>query len=185
MSPARIRKNRLGYKEVKITDCIRFRQVGIYMDHEFNEEFSADAAKHIVFTIFKNGLGSFVGEIDNCRILLEVNFNGVNWIKKFVKHDLFYSQLIIKTFHSQNAVKKDFGYKTVSGARGKGYWCELGGRMIERRQIIVRQDSKESPQMSSVQQLGAFGKNARGQYKGEAMHDDIAVTVVFVPIALE
>ena len=184
LSPARIKRNRLGYKEVKMMDCIRFRQIGIYMDHEFNEEFSADAAKHIVFTVFKNGQGSWMGEIDNIRIMIEVNFNGVNWIRKFMKHDMFYPQLIVKTKHSQNAVRKDYGFKTVSGSRGKGYWCEAGARMIERRQIIVCQDTK-LPQTSTVQQLGAFGKNARGQYCGEAMHDDIAVTVLFVSIIVE
>ena len=184
MSPARIKKNRLGYKEVKLTDCIRFRQVGIYMDHEFNEEFAADAAKHIVFTIFKNGQGSWQGGIDNTRVMVEMNFNGQNWVKKFMKHDLFYPQLIVKTKHSQNAVKTQYGFKIVTGERGKGYWCEAGARMIERRQIIVYQDSK-LPQMSTVQQLGAFGKNARGKYCGEAMHDDIAVTVVFLSIIIE
>ena len=184
LSPSRIKRNRLGYKEVKLTDCIRFRQVGIYMDHEFNEEFAADAAKHIVFTIFKNGQGSWGGGIDNTRIMIEINFNGANWIKRFMKHDLFYPQLIMKTKHSQNAVKKDYGFKIVSGQRGKGYWCEAGARMVERRQIIVQQDH-QMPQMSTVQQLGAFGQNARGQYCGEAMHDDIAVTVVFLSIIVE
>lgn len=185
MSPARIKMNRLGYKEVKLMDCIRFEQVGIYMDHEFNEEFSADAAKHIVFTLLRNGQGSWAGEIDNCRIMIEVNFNGVNWIKKFMKHEMFYPQLIVKTKHSQNAVKKDYGFKTVSGQRGKGYWCEQGAKMVEKRQIIVYQDTASSPQESTIQQLGAFGKNARGQYVGEAMHDDIAVTVVFLSIIME
>ena len=185
MSPARIKKNRLGYKEVKLTDCIRFEQVGIYMDHDFNEEFSAEAAKHIVFTIFKNGLGSWAGQIDNVRILIEVNFNGANWIKKFIKHDMFYPQLFIKTKHSQNAVKSEIGFKTVSGQRGKGYWCEAGVRLIERRQIIVYQESSDA-QMSTVNQLGAFQKDKRGSYGGgDGMHDDIAVTVLFVSIAPE
>ncbi len=42
MSPARINKNRLGYKKVGVIDCIRFRQIGIYMDQEFDEEKSAE-----------------------------------------------------------------------------------------------------------------------------------------------
>ena len=187
MSPCRIMKNRLGYKEVKMKDVIRFRQVGIYLDQEFDEEQCAEAAKHIVFTLFKNGQGSYLGPIDNCRILLEINFNGVNWIKKFMNHDMFYTSLIIKTFHSQKAQlagKKEMGFKTVSGAHGKGYWCELGAIMVQKRQIIVSQD-EENPSRSSIQQLGAFGKNAKGLYGGDCMHDDIAVTVFFVSIALE
>jgi hypothetical protein len=184
LSPARIKRNRLGYRQVNITDCIRARQVGIYMDHEFNEEFSAEAAQHIVFTILKNGQGSYMGEIDNVRIMLEINFNGVVWIKKFMKHDLFYSQLILKTYHSANAVKKDYGFKTVSGQRGKGYWCEAGARLIEQLRLIISQDH-EVPNQSSIQQMAAFGKNSKGVYKGECLHDDIAVTVLFVSIVFE
>ena len=112
----------------------------------FNEEESASVAKHIVFTLFKNGQGSPYGEIDNCRILLEINFNGVNWIKQFKKHDMFYSSLLIKTFHSLKATKKDFGFKTVGGAHGKGYWCEQGALMLQKRQIIVCQDADHSSQ---------------------------------------
>lgn len=184
MSPCRIMKNRLGYKEVKITDVIRFRQVGIYLDNLFNEEESASVAKHIVFTLFKNGQGSPYGEIDNCRILLEINFNGVNWIKQFKKHDMFYSSLLIKTFHSLKATKKDFGFKTVGGAHGKGYWCEQGALMLQKRQIIVCQDADHSSQ-STIQQLASFGKTERGSYGGMACHDDIAVTVFFVSIVME
>jgi len=184
LSPARIKRNRLGYRQVNITDCIRARQVGIYMDHEFNEEFSAEAAQHIVFTILKNGQGSYMGEIDNVRIMLEINFNGVVWIKKFMKHDLFYSQLILKTYHSANAAKKDYGFKTVSGQRGKGYWCEAGARLIEQLRLIISQDH-EVPNQSSIQQMAAFGKNSKGVYKGECLHDDIAVTALFVSIVFE
>jgi hypothetical protein len=137
-----------------------------------------------VFTILKNGQGSYMGEIDNVRIMLEINFNGVVWIKKFMKHDLFYSQLILKTFHSANAVKKDYGFKTVSGQRGKGYWCEAGARLIEQMRLIVCQDH-DVPNQSTIQQMGAFGKNSKGVYKGECLHDDIAVTVLFVSIVFE
>lgn len=188
LSPCRIMKNRLGYKEVKSMDVIRFRQVGIYLDQEYNEEQCADAAKHIVFTVFKNGQGTSNGEmIDNCRIMLEINFNGVNWIKKFQKHDMYYTSLIIKTYHSQKAVqngKKDLGFKTVGGQHGKGYWCENGAMMLQKHQIIISQDD-EDPSQSSIQQLGAFGKNTKGSYGGDCMHDDIAVTVLFVSIAVE
>ena len=185
LSPCRILKNRLGYKEVKMMDVIRFRQVGIYIDQDFNEEISASVSQHIVFTILKNGISAYNGEvIDNCRIMIEINFNGVNWIKQFKKHDLFYSSLLIKTYHSLKATKKDFGFKTVSGQHGKGYWCEQGALMIQKRQIIISQDA-DNPSMSTLQQVAAFGKNKRGSYGGDAIHDDIAVTVFFVSIVME
>ena len=38
---------------------------------------------------------------------------------------------------------------------------------------------------STLKQLASFGKNERGAYEGMGCHDDIAVTVLFVPIALD
>lgn len=184
LSPDIIETNRLGYKEVTIKDCVRFRQIGIYMDQDFDEEYCADAARHLVFTLFKNGVETYNGDIDNCRINLEVNFNGVNWIKKFSKHDLFYPALILKTYHSQKAKTKEYGFKTVGGKHGKGYFCESGARMIAKQQLLITQDH-EIASCSSIQQLESFGKNKSGVYDGGHMHDDIAVTVLFVSIALE
>lgn len=184
LSPNIIEANREGYREVTILDCIRFRQIGIYMDHDFDEEYCADAAKYIVFTLFRNGSETYNGEIDNCRINLEVNFNGVNWIKKFSKHDLFYPALIIKTFHSQRATVKEYGFKTVTGHHGKGYFCEAGAKMISKGQILITQDH-EIASCSSIQQLESFGKNKTGVYDGGHMHDDIAVTVLFISIVME
>lgn len=177
-------KNRLGYKAISLKDCIRFRQVGIYMDQDFDEENSADAAKNIIFNMLKCGTGSYMGEIDNARIMLEINFNGKNWIKTFKTHDMYYSTLIVKTFHSQTAKEKEQGFKTVGGKHGKSYFCDKGAEMLSSRQIIVCQDH-EIPNCSTIQQLEAFGKNDKGTYEGICMHDDISITVLFVSIALE
>lgn len=185
LDPEIIEANRDGYKEVKLKDCIVFRQVGVYMDQDFDEEACADAAKHIVFTWLKNGQTTYMGsEYDNCRVNIELNFNGNNWLKIFKKHDMFYPSLIIKTFHSQKSTKKEMGFKTVSGGKGKGYYCELGAKMISRRQIIVTHDHEISSN-STIQQLEAFAKSKNGRYSGGVMHDDLATTVLFVSIAYE
>ena len=184
MSPARINKNRLGYKKVGVLDCIRFRQIGIYMDQEFDEEKSAEVGQYLAFHLFRNGQQIYDNEVDNTRIMIEVNFNGMNWIKEFSKHDMYYKSIIVSTFHSQKATKKELGFKTVSGNHGKGYYCELGAKMISERRIIISHDHKISGQ-SSIQQLEAFGKNKNNVYEGSCMHDDIAVTVLFVSIATE
>ena len=184
MSPARINKNRLGYKKVNILDCIRFRQIGIYMDQEFDEEKSAEVGQYLAFHLFRNGQQIYDNEVDNTRIMIEVNFNGMNWIKEFSKHDMYYKSIIVSTFHSQRATKKEQGFKTVSGNHGKGYYCELGAKMISERRIVISHDHKISGQ-SSIQQLEAFGKNKNNVYEGSCMHDDIAVTVLFVSIATE
>ena len=83
--------------------------------------------------------------------MIEINFNGANWLKQFKGNDLFYPSLILKTFHSQKATTKEMGFKTVGGNHGKGYFCESGARLINKRQIIVSQDHPTLPVCSTIQ----------------------------------
>jgi hypothetical protein len=93
LDPETILKNRMGYKAVKYINCIMLNQVGIYIDHKFDEEECAAAAQHIAFDLFNNG-GGYEGEIDNMRILYEKNFNGKNFLNIFKKHDMYYGAII-------------------------------------------------------------------------------------------
>lgn len=163
LEPDRIIKNRLGYKAVKYTNCIQLVQVGIYIDNNFDEEECAAAGQHIAFDIFSNG-GGYQGEIDNMRILYETNFNGKNFYKVFSNHDQFYDTIIK-------------GFRTVTGNHGKKYYCELGAKYIQQRQIIAKQDHDVAV-FSTIEQLKAFGK-VKNSYAGLAMHDDISITVLF------
>lgn len=163
LDPEIILKNRLGYKAVKYMNVIQLEQVGIYIDHNFDEEECAAAAQHIAFDLFSNGQG-YEGEIDNIKILYEKNFNGKNFLNIFKKHDMYYDNLIS-------------GFLTVSGNHGKKYFCELGAKLIGLRQIIVSQDH-EVPVMSTIEQLKSFGK-VKNSYAGLSTHDDIAITVLF------
>ena len=163
LDPEIILKNRLGYKAVTYKNCIMLKQVGIYIDHKFDEEECAQAAQHIAFDLFSNG-GGYQGEIDNMRILFEKNFNGKNFKNIFKKHDMYYDAIIDS-------------FLTTGGEHGKKYYCELGAKLIGLHQIIVSQDH-DIPVMSTIEQLKSFGK-VKNSYAGLAMHDDIAVTVLF------
>lgn len=163
LEPETILKNRLGYKAVKYMNVIKLEQVGIYIDHNFDEEECAAAAQHIAFDLFSNGSG-YEGEIDNMKILYEKNFNGKNFLNIFKKHDMYYESILN-------------GFLTVSGNHGKKYFCELGAKLIGLRQIIVSQDH-ETPVMSTIEQLKSFGK-VKNSYAGLSTHDDIAITVLF------
>lgn len=163
LEPETILKNRLGYKAVKYMNVIKLEQVGIYIDHNFDEEECAAAAQHIAFDLFSNGSG-YEGEIDNMKILYEKNFNGKNFLNIFKKHDMYYESILN-------------GFLTVSGNHGKKYFCELGAKLVGLRQIIVSQDH-EIPVMSTIEQLKSFGK-VKNSYAGLSTHDDIAITVLF------
>lgn len=162
LDPEIIQKNRLGYKAVTYTNCIQLKQIGIYIDNNFDEEEAAAAAQHIAFDIFRNGQGE-AGEIDNLRILYETNFNGKNFKNIFKKHDMYYEAILN-------------GFRTVSGNHGKKYFCELGAKLISLRQIIVSQDH-DIPVMSTIEQLKTFGK-VKNSYAGLDAHDDIAFTTL-------
>lgn len=171
-----------GSNTLKIQDIMSYRQVGIYMDNFKDEEECAEAAKLLAFQVFKTGFK----DIDNVRILLEMNFNGKNWINKFCTHPGFYGQVIIKTPRGTEADgthKMKYGFKTVRGAKGKNYYCELGSKMMDNMQIIVQQYNDNKQNESTLHQLQQFGKTTKGNYEGSCIHDDIAVTCLFVSIA--
>lgn len=186
MSPNKININRNG-GPITIKDCIQYKQVGVYADNFKDEGACAEAAKFIAFQILKCGYG----EIDNVRILIEMNFNGNNWLTKFKQHPSYYDALILKTVRGVQKpgqpitkMKEQYGFRTVGGQHGKNYYCELGASMIHKRQILIRQYDNDV-NLSSINQLNQFGKNNKGKYEGSCCHDDIAVTCLFVSIAQE
>lgn len=186
LSPNKININR-NNGPINITDVIQYKQVGIYMDNIKNESICAEAAKYITFQIFKSGYK----DIDNTKILIEINFNGNNWINKFRDHPSFYDNVIIKTARGQlkpgvpvQQMKLQYGFRTTGGEHGKKYYCELGASMMHKRQIIIRQYDDDINK-SSVSQLNQFCKTNNGSYMGECCHDDISVTCLFVSIAQE
>lgn len=186
MSPNKININR-NNGPIGITNTIQYMQVGLYLDNVRDESMCAEAAKYITFQILKSGYK----DIDNVKILIEVNFNGNNWINKFRDHPSFYDNVIIKTARGQlkpgvpiQKMKLQYGFRTTGGEHGKKYYCELGASMMHKRQIIVRQYD-EDINKSSISQLNQFCKTSNGSYMGECCHDDISVTCLFASIAQE
>lgn len=182
MSWHQIEKNRNG-GALSIKDVIQYKQVGVYMDNLKNEETCAEAAKYITFGIFKSGYN----DIDNVRILVEVNFNGNNWINKFKNHPSYYGALLLKTSHGQPDAKGNqklsVGFRTTTGNHGKTYYCEMGSYMMHKRQILVRQYADDINH-STIGELTQFCKQ-KNSYAGQCCHDDLAVSTLFVSIAQE
>lgn len=187
MSPNKINKNR-DNKPISVKDVVQYKQVGIYLDNYSDEAACAEAAKFITFQMLRCGYQ----DIDNVRVLVEINFNGNNWITKFKNHPTFYDNIILKTVRGVqqpgkpvSKMKLQYGFRTTGGEHGKTYYCELGSSMMRRRQIIVRQYDERDINVSSIGQLNQFCKNAKGSYEGQCCHDDISVTCMFVSIAQE
>lgn len=191
LSPIKIKKNRSFIKSINMKDCLQFKQIGLYIDNESDEEESAIALRTLIFDIFKNGKrhNGYEESIDNSRILIEMNFNGKNFVNIFKDHPMYYEEVFIKTYHTkpipgEKPPLKKIGFLTKGGEKGKKYFCELGAKLIAKRQILVRQYNN-NVNKSSIGQIQAFGKNKKGSYEGSCVHDDISVTILFVSIAVE
>lgn len=190
MSPHKIEENRHN-QPISTKDVIQYKQVGVYMDNMKNEEKCAEAAKYIVFNILKSGFN----DIDNTRIMVEMNFQGNNWVTKFQNHPMFYNALLLKTFRTSSSQKtaanaKDkpkalIGYVTKAGSRGKNYYCELGAEMIDKRQIIIMQ-KHDDINKSTFGEISQFCKKQnKNTYAGQGCHDDLASSTLFISIVQE
>ena len=158
---------------INTSDCIKFVQVGIYEDNEHDEAYCANVASALLYNVFKTDTK------DNVRIIVEMNFQGKNFITNLQMSDLFFDDIVIKTYHTAyipgEKRRKKFGFKTKSD---KEQYCRKGANSISKRRIVVS-DKK------SISQLSCFGK-LKGKLKGIAAHDDISVTILNnVPRALE
>lgn len=179
-------------KKIDITDCFKFKQVGVYYDNNQDEEKMAKAAKYLVYNTLRNGCG----DIDNVRILIEMNFNGKNWLNIFMNSQNWYDALVLKTYHTKpvpgQKQKKLFGFKTTTGGQhiGKAYFCEMGAQMITRGQLEVSQDDLDDNH-STIAELGAFDKTRKSPnspfftYEGVGCHDDLAYSILNVSRAIE
>lgn len=184
----RILKN-MRDKKIDITDCFRFRQVGVYMDNLTDEETMGRAAKYLVYYVFRSGSKIMGSYLDNTRILIEMNFNGKNFLNKFMDDDHWYEEIVFKTHHTKPVpgkyMKKSFGFKTTTGGKGigKAYFCENGAKMITDRRVIVSHYNKNE-NLSTLAQLNAFDKIRKSNnsdyfiYGGVGLHDDLAYSVL-------
>lgn len=176
-------------KKIDITDCFRFRQVGVYMDNLTDEETMGSAAKYLVYYVFRSGSKIMGSYLDNTRILIEMNFNGKNFLNKFMDDDHWYEEIVFKTHHTKPVpgkyMKKSFGFKTTTGGKGigKAYFCENGAKMITDRRVIVSHYNKNE-NLSTLAQLNAFDKIRKSNnsdyfiYGGVGLHDDLAYSVL-------
>lgn len=150
---------------ITTVDCVKFIQVGIYEDNDKDEAFCANVCSSLLYNVFKVQIN------DSVRIIVEMNFQGKNFVTNMQKSELFFDDIIIKTYHTAYVPgekrRKKFGFKTKSD---KEHFCKIGANSIAKKRIIIS-DKK------SVTQLSCFGK-VNGKLKGIASHDDIAMTIL-------
>ena len=164
-SIANVRSKNFGEK-IEIKDCFKFVQIGVYEDNEHDEEYCANVASALAYQIFNTHNN------DNVRIMVEINFQGKNFITTMKNHYNFYDELIVKTYHSEPVPgekrKKKPGFRTTTT---KEYFCKKTKRMIEKRRVVINDPR-------SIKQLASFGRVKGNKLGGIAAHDDLSVSIL-------
>ena len=166
-------RSKNGASKIEMKDCFKLVQVGIYECNEHDEEVLAQITNDLLYKVFDADIK------DNVRLMIEMNFQGKNFVNILKNHERFYDDIIIKTYHSTplpgEKHKKKYGYKTTAT---KEIFIKKGAKLINKKRIIVSDND-------SIKQLAAFGKVKNG-YGGIAAHDDISMTILnAIPRALD
>jgi hypothetical protein len=157
-----VRLKKLRNDERHISNMFRLRQVGIYRDNLKDDDICAKVAKSLVF----EQLGP-----ENCTVIVEMNFNGKNFLNIFSNHDEYFEDIVLRTYHTkpipgQPAPRKKPGFKM---GVNKNDYCKLGRKMIKERSLIINESS-------TALEFSSFGKDKSGKYRGLAMHDDTVLS---------
>lgn len=155
-SIAHLRKLRKDQYSIK--NMFRFRQVGTYRDNIGGESLCAKVTRDLVFNV--------LGE-DICKISVELNFNGNNYVRIVSKHENYYEDVWVHTYHTkpipeQKLPPLKIGYKTNNN---KDFYCKLTKSIIKDRLLIIDEPV-------SISEFSTFGRDKKGKYKGIATKDD-------------
>ena len=155
---------RLRNDEYYLKNMFRLNQVGLYRDNLKDEEIAAKVAKAIIF----DQLGG-----EACVVVLEMNFNGKFFLNIFSKHDSYYDDIIMRTYHTKPVLgekppRKKAGFKI---GNDKEHFCKVGRSMIREKTLIPNDTI-------TILEFASFGRNKRGKYKGIAAHDDTVMATL-------
>lgn len=155
-SLAKLKK--LRKDEHKIQNMFRLEQIGLYRDNVKDESILAKVTKAIVYDQLN---------VDVCKLVIEMNFNGKAVLNEIVDHDDYYEELVMHSYHTapvpgEKAPRKKAGFKVRND---KDYYCKLGKRLIKEKTLIPTEEE-------TYLEFNSFGKSKDGKYKGIARHDD-------------
>lgn len=170
-SPANIR--RFSESGVTVKDAVRFVQVGTWESNRKDEEYCGKMTCALALDLLK------AAETDGVRVMVEMNFQGKNYVTSMRQHPLFFDGLLQKTYHTKpvpgEVRRRRIGFK--SGPE-KEHFCQLGAKMIARRRIVPRD-------RATLGQLEQFGY-VKGKIKGIACHDDLSYPVInHIPVMMD
>lgn len=152
--------------ERRVENMFRLVQVGMYRDNVKDEANSAKVVKDLIYNV----LGDEVS-----KVLLEMNFNGKNWVTNFSNNENYDDSVFVKTYHTkpipgEKCPPKKIGYKTKAD---KEWFCKQGRRILERRELIPTE-------YDTIREMGSFGKDTRGRLRGVGVKDDTTMAMILI-----
>lgn len=147
--------------EIQIRNMFRMEQIGLYRDNEHDEEIMAKVLQAIVFEQFNEEI---------CKLMVEMNFNGKNFVNKFAEHELYYPGLMVHTHHTkpipgEKEPKKKIGFKVT---KDKTHYCQFGRKLISKKTLLPTNKT-------TVKEYKTFGR-VKNSWKGIGKHDDAVMT---------
>lgn len=142
----------------QIRNMFNIIEVGLYRDRENDEEIMAKVVQAIVFEQFG---------VDLSKVLVEMNFNGKNFVNKFSDSDDYYEGIMMHSYHTkpvpgEKAPKRKVGFKV---GRDKEHYCKLGKKIIRQKTLVPTDKTTKD-------EFNVFGKTPKGKWKGLSKHDD-------------
>ena len=142
------------------TDTISLVQVGYLRSNQIDINEFTIACEYIIYNIFN---------VDQTRIVLELNHKGDILLNQFRENDRYWPGQIIHTLHTQAAQTLKPGLRL--GPTNKIKYCEKFKYLVTINRIIPNDEF-------TVNELGSFGKSKGGLYRGQNGNDDLAITSV-------
>jgi hypothetical protein len=151
-------QKRIGYRDE--TDFFSLLQVGLFRSNTIEIEEFAQVLEILIYKIF---------DPDQIKLNIEINFDGKRLIDKLERHPKFYEEMIVHTYHQENARHMKPGIKL--NKKNKKEYCIDCRRLVRSGRILVNEKK-------TFDELQAFGVNNRGSFSSQVGHDDIAMTLV-------
>lgn len=142
------------------TDIFSLVQVATFRTNTKDINQYCNSLEYLLYTVFNT---------DKVRLLVELNHKGEYVMDKIMKHESYWSGLLVFSKHTESAQHLKPGLKLTTTNKIK--FCERFKYLTAVNKILPNE-------FKTVHELGAFGRTANGTYRSQSGNDDLAMTCV-------
>ena len=157
MSIAQIRKHDQFIDE---SDFFRFRQIALFHDNNTSIDDVMQFLEVLFFEFFN---------VNQIRIVLEMNFKGDLIYDNIKRHKEFYVEMFVRTRHSETDERLKPGLKL--NKKNKNLLVNDFKRLFKQKRIIINESK-------TVSETKMFGMTKKGVYGTQSGHDDLIMSCV-------